>query len=174
LIKGGIKKMKNRIMEKLLNKLEKKKFQEEVMIKKLNNILEEKLFNIIEIDNIIIISYNNENIKINKNFIIEKFKTFSSFEDYENHIHIIDLIDCDVIESLQYGIILMNLIINKLKRKFPGIEFVNVLSCDGKNKLNTIYRLHKYRPDEIILYDQNIINNYDKIKCKTGFLINKT
>jgi hypothetical protein len=166
--------IKNKIMERLLTKLEKKHFQKEEMADKLNNILEEKLFDITEIDNIIIIPYINKNIKINKNFIIKKYNSFSSFEDFTNHIHIIDLIDCNVMESLQYGIILMNLIKIILKRNFPDMEFINVLSCDGKDEINTIFRLHKYRPDEIILYDQNIINGFDKIKCKTGFLVDKT
>jgi len=47
------------------------------------------------------------------------------------------------------------------------------LSCDGKDKINTILRFYKYREDEKELYDQDFINGFDICKNKTGYIIEK-
>jgi ABC-type cobalamin/Fe3+-siderophores transport system ATPase subunit len=76
-------------------------------------------------------------------------------------------------QSLKFGIIIKDILKNKLKSCFPKERFVIILTCDGKDKLNTIIRFHKFRKGEI-LYDQKIIDLYDRKSRKVipcGFLV---
>jgi hypothetical protein len=156
--------MKNKIMEDLLKRLEKYKSPPKTINIELNKLFYNIYPNIIVYNDIIM---RKNNRKIDREHIIKNFGSISAFEDFENHIHIVDIVDCSLMQSLKFGIIIKDIIKNKLKSDFPRESFVIVLICDGKNKMNTIIRWHKLRKNEI-LYDRAMINN---ICC--GYLVEK-
>jgi hypothetical protein len=143
-------------MEDLLKKLEKYKSPKNGISIESNELFHNIYPNIIAYDNIII-KKNNE--KIDKEYILKIFGSISAFEDFENHIHITDVIDCSLMQSLKFGIIIKDLLKNKLKSDFPNENFIIVLTCGGKDKENAIIRFHKFRKNEI-LYTQNIIDSF--------------
>jgi hypothetical protein len=166
--------MTNKLMENLLYRLNGQKN----IYKKidLNNIVNDIFSRIIKIDDIIFINNEDETItKLDKEYILKTYGSYSAFEDVWNHIHIIDIINCNlkIIETLKYGIKIKDLLKNKLKENFFDDEFVIILTCDGKKKINTILRFYKYRENEKEIYDQKLIDVYDKCKYKTGFLVER-
>ena len=163
----------NEIMEKLLKKLETYKFNRKSINIELNNFFYNIYPNIILYDDIIIREDKNTlKNKLDREDIIKTYGNISNFEDFVNHLHITDIIDCSLMQTLKYGIIIKDILKNKLKIDFPEEKFIIVLACDGKEKKNTCIRFHKYRKNEI-LYDQKLIDSYNKteksIPC--GFLI---
>ena len=167
--------IKNKIMDNLLKKLETYKFNKKNVNIELNHFFND-IYPDIRLYNDDIIIRENENIKNNKldrEYIIKTYGNFSAFEDVVNHVHIFDIIDCSLMQSLKFGIIIKDILKNKLKSYFPNEKFVIVLTCDGKDKLNTIIRFHKFRKDEI-LYDQKLIDAFDHKSKKVipcGFLV---
>ena len=160
----------NKLMVNLLRKMDQISFDEKSMELKINKIFNEYFSKMVSIDNCILLRGNDE--KLNKKYIIKTYGSFSAFEDSENHVHISDIINCKLIETLKYGILIKELLKNKLIKKFNN-KFIIILTCDGKRKINTILRFYKYRKNEIELYNQNLINSYDTCKYKTGFIVEK-
>ena len=165
----------NKTMAKLLDKLKKNKFSQKNIGLKINEII--KIVKIKEC--FILIIGENEIVEYNNEFIYKQFDSFSAFEDYENHIHISDIMYyigikyCTLFQTLEYGLIIKNILKNNLEENFPNDKFIMVLSCDETDKINTILRFHKYREDEEELYDQDFINNFDICENKAGYIIEK-
>ena len=162
----------NKKMEALLKKLEKYKSPKKNINIELNKLFYDIYPEIIVWEDIIMRKEHskkyNEEQEINREYIIKEYGTVSGFEDFWNHIHIFDIIDCSVMQTLKFGIILKEILKDKLKREFPKNQFIIVLCCDGKDKINTIIRFHKYRKNET-LYNQKFIDGY----CDVGFLVEK-
>jgi hypothetical protein len=163
----------NKTMAKLMDKIKKNKIPENNIRLKINEIINiEK-----NKDCFILIIGENELIEYNDEFIFKQFGSFSAYEDYENHIHISDIMyylgikDCTLYQTLEYGLIIKEIIKNKLEEKFPNNKFIMVFSCDETDKINTILRFYKYRENEEELYDQDFINNFDICKNKAGYII---
>jgi hypothetical protein len=164
--------IKNKIMEKLIEKLETYKSPKKIINVELNNLIYYICPDIILYDDIIIRKgYKGE---INKDYIIKTFGSISAYEDFEFHTHLVDIFDCSLMQSLKYGMVFKNIIKNKLKSEFPNENFIIILECDGKNKVNTIIRFHKFRNNKNeILYDQETIDQFNYGKYSCGFLIEK-
>jgi len=165
----------NKTMVKLLDKIKKNKFSEKGIESKINEII-----NIVKNKNcFILIIDDNELVEYSNEFIFNQFGSFSAYEDYENHIHISDIMyyigikDCTLFQTLKYGLIIKDILKNKLEKYFPNDEFKIVLSCDETNKINTILRFYKYREDEEKLFEQDFINSYDICENKVGYFIEK-
>ena len=161
-------------MEELLEKLKKYKSPKKNINIDLNYLFSYIYPDFILFKNDIIIRKENytEKIKIDMEYIIKTFGSISGFEDFVNHIHVIDIIDCSVRQSLKFGLVIKDILKNKLKTNFPEENFIIVLTCDGKDKNNTIIRFHKYRKNEL-LYDQKYIDDFCTIKLSIGFLVEK-
>ena len=163
----------NITMVNLLKKFNINNFTEENIKLKIRNIFNKYFSNIIKVDNCILLHNNEYIINFNKEDIIKQYGSFSAFEDVNNHIHIYDILNCKLMDTIKYGLLLKDLLKNKLINQFNDENIVIVLTCDGKLKLNTILRFYKYRENEKELYDQELINSFDNCKYKTGFIIEK-
>jgi len=165
----------NKTMVKLLDKFNVSKISVKNIGLKINEII-----NIVKNnDCFILIIDENELVEYSNEFIFKQFGSFSAYEDYENHIHINDIMyyigikECIFFQTLEYGLIIKDIIKNKLEEIFPNDKFIIVLSCDETDKRNTILRFYKYREDEEELYDQDFINSFDICKNKAGYIIEK-
>jgi hypothetical protein len=152
----------NKMMGKLLVKLEKYKSPKKNINIELNKLFNEiypdiRLYN----DDIIIRENKNieKDIKFDIEYLIKTYGDISGFENFCNHIHITDVIDCSIMQTLKFGIILKDILKIKLKQDFPKEHFIIILSCDGKDKFNTTLRFHKYRNGEVI-YDPKTLDNF--------------
>jgi hypothetical protein len=55
------------------------------------------------------------------------------------------IVNCTLLETLEYGLIIKDIIKNKLEENYYDDKFIMVLSCDERDKINTIIRFYKYR-----------------------------
>lgn len=161
--------IKNKIMANLLKKLREYKSPRKSINIELNDFFA-NIYPDIILHNGIITRKKYKGKKIDKEYIIKSFGSISAYEDYEFHTHVVDIVDCSLMQSLKFGLIIKDIIKTKLKHDFPKEKFIVVLACDGKNKLNTIIRFHKLRKDEIV-YDQKMIDRFDHPKLSCGFLV---
>lgn len=135
-------------------------------------------FDLISIMNIIwpdyvfrnnVITFANVSEDINLDFIKTHFESLSAYEDYENHIHIIDIHEFTLKQTLKFGLILKDIWKTKLEQRFPNQKFVLVLTYDGKDKNNTILRFHKFRKEDGDLYGKEYVEKTLKI----GIMVEK-
>lgn len=152
----------NEFMKAAIKELDSYKSPKKYINIEINNLFKEIWPNFNEINGCIINNKNCIKNEINLNRIIELFGSVEGYEDYEGHVHVVDIFDCSIKQSLKFGLILKEIWKKRIEMLFSKYCFKIVLWYDGRDKLNTILRFHRIRENGIELYSINEIDDYKK------------
>lgn len=116
-----------------------------------------------EINGCIINNKDKMTYQINISEIIKQFGSIEGFEDFDGHIHIINIISCSIKQTLKFGLVIKEIWKNRSETLFPDYSFKFILFYDAKEKYNTILRFYRVRENGIDLYPGDEIESYKKL-----------